>query len=105
MKGIATDTIAKMLLVVIVVAIVVVLLYIYVLQSPLPETICRGLMTQWCGSCEMTKNEGGIYIGGPGMSTRLQKCIDDYGFASKHENCEELNNKNDCRGFIPQKTS
>lgn len=103
MKGIATDTIAKMLLVVIVVAIVVVLLYIYVLQSPLPETICRGLMTQWCGSCEMTKNEGGTYTGGPDMSTRLKKCIDDYKFTNPHTKCDGA--ERDCSGFIPQKTS
>jgi hypothetical protein len=102
MKGIATETIAKMLIVVIVVAIVVVILYLYVVHSSLGEAVCRGLMTTWCGSCEMTKTDS-TYSGGSKMSDRLKKCIDDYGFATKRDSCVDA--ENDCKGFIPQKTT
>lgn len=103
MKGIATETIAKMLIVVIVVAIVVVILYLYVVHSSLGEAVCRGLMTTWCGSCEMTKTDS-TYSGGSAMSPKLLECIGKYQFASPHEtNCEGA--ENDCKGFIPQKTT
>jgi hypothetical protein len=105
MKGIATETIAKMLIVVIVVAIVVVILYLYVVHSSLGEAVCRGLMTTWCGSCEMAKNEDGTYSRNSNqMSERLEKCIDDYKFASTHDVCDD-SAQNDCKGFIPQKTT
>jgi Ni/Fe-hydrogenase subunit HybB-like protein len=101
----ATETIGKILLVVIVVAIVVVLLYIYVLQSPLSETVCRGLMTQWCVSCEMTKTAQGKYSGGQKMIDKLQKCIDEYKFVTISDKTKCDGAETACSGFVPQKSS
>jgi hypothetical protein len=103
MKGIATETIGKMLLVVIVVAVVVVLLYLYVLGPALPESTCKAMMTSWCANCELTRDAQGKYSGGPKMSDKLKECLEKYKFASTHENCE--NAENDCKGFVPQKTT
>jgi len=100
MKGIATETIAKMLIVIIVVGIVVYLIYRYVLNSALGETACRGLMSTWCANCEMSKS-GDTYEFGSSMSTKLQECITKYSFASFHSSCADLNTNNDCKGFIP----
>jgi len=101
-KGMATETIAKMLIVIFVVGIVVYIIYKYVLHSPLDEQGCAAMMTAWCGNCEMAKPSGStVYSGGPEMSSKLQECI-----KSKKLNVQ-LHTANcggadtDCKSYLP----
>lgn len=99
MKGIATETIAKMFIVIIVVAIVVYIIYRYVLQSPLGEQECRAMMSTWCANCKLTEKDG-TYSGGPSMGTKLKECVTKYGLAAPQNDCN--NAKTVCKGYLPQ---
>jgi uncharacterized membrane protein YiaA len=98
-KGIATETIAKMLLVIIVVGIVVYIIYKYVLHSPLDEQGCAAMMSAWCGNCELTKTNA-KYSGGPNMTQKLWDCISNHKLGvTAHKFCD--NAETDCKGFLP----
>jgi len=91
-KGLATETIAKLLILLFVVGIVVYIIYRYVLNSPLGEQECRARMTTWCANCEFTK-----WQGGGSMGEKLENCaITVYKFATKNT-CDQT----ECAGFLP----
>lgn len=94
MKGIATETIAKMLIVVIVVAIVVYIIYRYVLNSPLGEQECRAMMSTWCANCKFGSWQGSD------MNEKLQECAGTYGFFISKV-CNENAKSGQCKGFLP----
>jgi len=99
-KGIATETIAKMLLVIIVVAIIVFIIYKYVWNSPLSDQACAAMMSAWCGNCELTKTSSGDYSGGPKMNPKLQDCITNGKLTvTARDNCNGA--KDDCKGYLP----
>lgn len=99
MKGIATETIAKLLIVIIVVAIVVYIIYRYVVNSPLSELECRTMMSTWCANCKLSEKDG-TYSGGSRMGDKLGQCVTKYSLADEQENCN--NAATVCKGYLPQ---
>ena len=101
MKGIATETIAKMLLVLIVVAIMVFLIIRYVLKSGLSERECAARMTAWCGQCQIANKGSDTWDSeGVEMGEGLGECANNYWhIGSETTNCKGF--EGNCKAFLP----
>jgi len=103
-KGIATETIVKLLICLICLAILTFLIYKYVLNSGLDERTCAARMAAWCGQCQIAK-----FTGGSGMDSKLIECIDKNLLkVSRNPNdCGGSGGtgETDCKGFLPSTQS
>jgi hypothetical protein len=95
-KGIATETIIKIMLGLIVVAIILYLIYKFVLKSPIAPEECKSRLVSWCTSCKIS-NFGADIV----MSSDLQDCLDKYKFVSVHLTCRDLNVAKECTPYLP----
>jgi hypothetical protein len=95
-KGIAVETLMKLLIYMIAAGVVIFLIYRYVLGSGLSERGCATRMTAWCVQCQIAE-----FAGGPPMDDKLKECIDKNYLPgiSKRDNCKGA--EKDCEGFLP----
>jgi len=94
-KGIATETIVKLMICLVVMGIVIFLIYKYVLGSGLSERECAARMTAWCVQCQIAN-----WAGGTRMGKDLGECALKYwGFGREDQLCNNF--ENNCKAFIP----
>ena len=95
-KGIATETIVKLMICLIALGILTFLLYKYVLSSELDCRACATKMTAWCTQCQIAE-----WSGGKAMDDKLNECRPEcLTGVSEHGDCEGTA-KDDCSGFLP----
>jgi len=95
-KGIATETIIKIMLGLIVVAIILYLIYKFVLKSPIGSEECKARLVSWCTSCKIANYDAVL-----DMSNELQDCLDKYKFVHVHSTCKDLNVPDECKPYLP----
>jgi hypothetical protein len=95
-KGIATETIIKIMLGLIAIVIIVYLLYRYVLKSPISETECKTRFTAWCANCQIV-----VFSGGPEPDVGLKQCIKKYTTLNLDSVTSCNSHEGDCKGYLP----
>jgi hypothetical protein len=95
-KGIATETIIKIMLGLIVVAIILYLIYKFVLKSPIAPEECKARLTSWCTSCKISN-----FLAVLDMSSDLQDCVVKYTLSSVHHTCKDVNVPTECKPYLP----
>lgn len=98
-KGIATETLVKLLICLLVLAILTYLIYRYVLHPGLDPQTCAARMTAWCTHCEIAG-----FSDGPGMGDELKECIDDKKYlpgVTSRNSCGGEEGRKDCEGYLP----
>ena len=101
-KGIAVETLVKLMICIIALTILTYLIYRYVLQSGLGERECAARMTAWCVQCKMANSgEEGAWSGGVDMDTELRDCVNEYFNlgAADPQDCTGF--ESNCRSFLP----
>jgi hypothetical protein len=94
-KGIATETIVKVMLCIIAILIVTYLVYRYVLKSAISEQECKTRFTAWCTNCRLSTPGCAPFAGGPEPDKGLKECANRYNIA-------DLSSASSCVGFDSQ---
>ena len=97
-KGIATETIIKIMLGLIVVAIILYLIYKFVLKSPISPEECKARLVSWCTSCKISNFKADPFE----MSEDLKTCIDNHKpIPSPHDTCTDATVQDECKPYLP----
>jgi hypothetical protein len=95
-KGIATETIIKIMLGLIAIVIIVYLLYRYVLKSPIAPEECKTRFTAWCANCKIVS-----FSGGPEPDKGLKECANRYNMPDISGAMDCTGHEDLCKGYLP----